>query len=66
MCLSASARNEANLIQNEIRYEDRLLWEMASDIAQCPECGWTGSESDFDIDVNERNCPICQYTFMRV
>ncbi len=39
---------------------------MTADVAQCPECGWTGQESDFEVDGNERKCPVCQYTMKRV
>jgi hypothetical protein len=35
---------------------------MPADIAQCPECGWTGQKADFEVDGNERKCPACQYT----
>lgn len=27
----------------------------------CPECGWTGQESDLDESGNERLCPTCEY-----
>lgn len=39
---------------------------MSADVAQCPECGWTGQESEYEVDDDERNCPSCQYTMKRV
>lgn len=39
---------------------------MAADIAQCPECGWTGQESDFGVNKDEQKCPVYQYTMKRV
>lgn len=35
---------------------------MSPDVILCPECGWTGSESDADIEGDERQCPACQHT----
>ncbi len=35
---------------------------MAFDISQCPDCGWTGNESELDVEDTERNCPACGYT----
>lgn len=39
---------------------------MTGDIAQCPECGWTGDESDLEVDGSARECPVCGYTLRRV
>lgn len=39
---------------------------MTPPITQCPMCGWTGNESDFEADGTDRNCPACQYTLKQV
>lgn len=39
--------------------------EMSTNIALCPQCGWTGQESEFEVSGNERRCPSCEYVMKR-
>ena len=39
---------------------------MPENIALCPECGWTGQESDFEVSGKQRMCPSCEYVMERV
>lgn len=32
---------------------------MANETTLCPECGWTGRQSDLDESEGEYACPIC-------
>jgi len=25
----------------------------------CPECGWTGTERDLDVEAGVKKCPVC-------
>ncbi len=25
----------------------------------CPECGWTGTERDLDVEAGVKQCPVC-------
>jgi DNA-directed RNA polymerase subunit RPC12/RpoP len=33
---------------------------MGSDTYLCPDCGWTGSESELDRSEGGHSCPVCR------
>ncbi len=39
---------------------------MSHDISQCPDCGWTGTAAEFEVDGQERKCPACQCVLKQV
>jgi len=37
---------------------------MPVNYVQCPQCGWTGQDADFEEGENERTCPVSQLITM--
>ena len=38
---------------------------MSQNITLCPECGWTGADSDLEVSGDELRCPTCECVMRR-